>query len=43
MEAYFVASGKDVWVRVSDELDELELDYADPDYVSEEEVGYRPG
>ncbi|VDD83444.1 unnamed protein product [Mesocestoides corti] len=30
-------TGKDVWIRVSDELDELELDYGDPDYESEEE------
>lgn len=31
------ASDKDVWIRVSDEMDELELDYNDPDYDSEEE------
>lgn len=33
-----LASDKDVWIRVSDEMDELELDYNDPDYDSEEEV-----
>ncbi|VDM17548.1 unnamed protein product [Hydatigera taeniaeformis] len=32
------ASDKDVWIRVGDELDELELDHDDPDYESEEEV-----
>ncbi|KAL5112372.1 Programmed cell death protein 4 [Taenia crassiceps] len=31
------ASDKDVWIRVGDELDELELDHDDPDYESEEE------
>lgn len=30
-------SDKDVWIRVGDELDELELDCGDPDYESEEE------
>ncbi|VDN12302.1 unnamed protein product, partial [Dibothriocephalus latus] len=31
-------SNKDVWIRVSDELDELELDHGDPDYDSDENV-----
>ncbi|KAL7063298.1 hypothetical protein AAHC03_01087 [Spirometra sp. Aus1] len=31
-------SSKDVWVRVSDELDELELDHGDPDYDSDEDI-----